>query len=344
MPHVILHELLHAALITGLVFVLMMLVEVVTILTRDRITRTLRGGRWREHVIAGVLGATPGCGGAFLAVSMYARGTVSFGALLAATIATAGDESLVMLARAPRAGLALLAVLFVIGVSAGRLVDHLGRRWGLVTDECCEHSRLHDEDLDPDRLIHDVWPPRPRLRPAGPRLFLLTPVAVLFIGLVTTGFGHAEWGFERIVFSSVTGLGVVLLVFAPEHQLREHFWHHLARRHLPPIFAWTAGTLIVVELFVGSADLSTLPGAGAAVVVAAAVLGLIPASGPHLVVFILFLEGQAPAGALIANSIVQDGHGLLPLLGLAPRRVVQLKLLKLAIGVIVGLAFLAFGI
>jgi len=48
--------------------------------------------------------------------------------------------------------------------------------------------------------------------------------------------------------------------------------------------------------------------------VAACIVGLVPESGPHLVFLTLYTQGAVPFSVLLASSVVQDGHGMLPLL------------------------------
>ena len=42
------------------------------------------------------MGLTPGCGGAIIAVPMYARGYVTYGTVVATLIATLGDSAFVL--------------------------------------------------------------------------------------------------------------------------------------------------------------------------------------------------------------------------------------------------------
>ena len=51
----------------------------------------------------------------------------------------------------------------------------------------------------------------------------------------------------------------------------------------------------------------------------AILLGFIPDSGPHLLFFTLYWNGQIEFTALLVSSIVQDGHGLVPLLASSRR-------------------------
>jgi len=76
-----------ALIITLFVFVMMVLVDYINVMTRGRLSLNVRGGRWRQYFLASFLGATPGCLGAFLNVSFYVHGLLSFGAIAAGMIA-----------------------------------------------------------------------------------------------------------------------------------------------------------------------------------------------------------------------------------------------------------------
>ncbi|HMB15715.1 MAG TPA: hypothetical protein VKN62_05315, partial [Pelovirga sp.] len=59
---------------------------------------------------------------------------------------------------------------------------------------------------------------------------------------------------------------------------------------------------------------------------------------PHLVFLTLYSQGAIPFSILLASSIVQDGHGMLPLLADSRRDFFQVKAINLVIGLGVGLA------
>ena len=71
------------------------------------------------------MGVIPGCLGAFTVVSLYSHRTVSFGALVAAMIATSGDEAFVMLSMFPLQALWLSGILFIVAIAAGWMTDKL---------------------------------------------------------------------------------------------------------------------------------------------------------------------------------------------------------------------------
>lgn len=352
----ILIELLHAALITSLVFVMMAFVELVSVRTRGHLAGIAERGT-QQYVLAAFLGATPGCAGAYLVDSMYSRGAVTLGAVTGALLATCGDEAFLMLALFPKRALALFAGLFVVGTCGGWLTDVALRRLRIGRSEPCLMAELHAEDLTPEGAARDRWLLRPRFDAPVPRFVLV----VLLLGLVATlvtGFqlhshGHGtalaaqtdSGNLETVLFAAVTLAGVALVLVAPRHYLEEHLWRHLFLHHAPRIFAWTAAALIGVSLLGPQASLERLVvGHGALLLVGASLLGLIPISGPHIIVVALFASGQAPLSVLVANSIVQDGHALLPLLGISPRDAVVAKTANLVIGLLIGAAMMAAGL
>ncbi len=75
----------------------------------------------------------------------------------------------------------------------------------------------------------------------------------------------------------------------------------------------------------------------------AIVIGIIPESGPHMIFITLFISGMIPISILLVNSIVQDGHGSLPLFAENKKAFLHMKLINMAVGAIVGVAGLLLG-
>lgn len=75
----------------------------------------------------------------------------------------------------------------------------------------------------------------------------------------------------------------------------------------------------------------------------AALLGLVPESGPHLLIVTMYGKGVIPLGVLVAHSIVQDGHGMLPLLAHSRRDFLMVKAINLVAGLIVGAVMISLG-
>ena len=75
----------------------------------------------------------------------------------------------------------------------------------------------------------------------------------------------------------------------------------------------------------------------------AVLIGMIPESGPHIIFVSLFAGGVIPFSILIANSIVQDGHGSIPLLAESGKSFIIAKLINVAVGLVVGYSLLLSG-
>lgn len=68
----------------------------------------------------------------------------------------------------------------------------------------------------------------------------------------------------------------------------------------------------------------------------AVLMGFIPESGPHLVFVTLFSQGMVPLSILIASSISQDGHGMLPLLAENRKSFIKVKAINMLVALLVG--------
>ena len=86
----ILGILKHALMITVFVFVMMLLVDFIDTASKRRVSEIMKGGQWRQYALTSFLGSTPGCLGAFMNVSLYVHGVITFGALVGGMIAPPG--------------------------------------------------------------------------------------------------------------------------------------------------------------------------------------------------------------------------------------------------------------
>ena len=92
-----------------------------------KLTRLLEENERAQPLVGALLGLTPGCGGAIIAMPLYIRGTVSFGTVVAALAATAGDSAFIILALAPEAALYAYGLAFLSAILFGYAID----LWGL---------------------------------------------------------------------------------------------------------------------------------------------------------------------------------------------------------------------
>ena len=76
----------------------------------------------------------------------------------------------------------------------------------------------------------------------------------------------------------------------------------------------------------------------------AVLVGIIPESGPNLIFVTLFSQNLIPFSILLANSIVQDGHGMLPLLAESRKDFIIVKIINVLIGLFIGVILYESGI
>ena len=148
----------NSILITGLVVIMMMMIESLNIESKGLFFKGLRKTKIGQVVIASLLGSIPGCMGGFATVSLYTHRLFSFGALVAMMIASSGDEAFVMLAMIPEHALIIFAVLFVLAIAVGIITDKIydkvhAKKCGLHDhEECgvhadCDGYEIHEHEI-----------------------------------------------------------------------------------------------------------------------------------------------------------------------------------------------------
>lgn len=407
--HILGDVLRNALLITGLVMVMMMMIESVNISSGGRIFSKLGRNRVGNVVLGAILGCIPGCLGGFATVSLYTHRILSFGALIAMMIASSGDEAFVMLAAFPKTALWIFAGLFVLAVACGLVVDIFARRKD-NPELCGEMQELHAEDLKPEAIpghehgtnathSHGTAPASPnakaRNRHFSWKRILLILGTVAFIialggGMLEHEHGHAqEQGIEHVhshecahdhalchdhdhtctghtcthqhdhshapsinlldeqwmnvLFAILSLVIVAVLLRADDHFVDEHLWHHVIRKHLPTVFGWTFGVLLLMGVTLHFFHIEdwisdNIP----LMIVLAALVGLIPESGPHLIFVTLFAGGIVPLPVLVASCISQDGHASLPLLAESKTSFLVAKAINCAVALAAGLLMWIF--
>ena len=121
--HALYEALLNSILITGLVVIMMMMIECFNIESHGDFFTGLRRSRTGQVLTGALLGIIPGCMGGFAVVSLYTHRLISFGALVAMMIASSGDEAFVMLAMFPDKALWIMLLLFCLGIACGFVTD-----------------------------------------------------------------------------------------------------------------------------------------------------------------------------------------------------------------------------
>lgn len=129
-----------------------------------------------------------------------------------------------------------------------------------------------------------------------------------------------------------------------KHYFKDHIWTHIIKGHLLRIFLWTFAALLVVEYAMTFFNLQSITSEYTLLLlILSAVIGLIPESGPHLIFVMLFAKGVIPFSVLLTSSIVQDGHGMLPMLSYSVKDSVLIKIFNLVFGLALGTIIYALG-
>lgn len=374
----------HALMITGFVAVMMLVIEYLNVATRGTWERSLSRHTWGQVLLSGGLGATPGCLGAYAVTSLYVHRVITFGALVAAMVASCGDEAFVMLAMFPERAVQLFGLLLLAGIATGALTDLLlKQRRTEVGRYRDDYSAVHPDEQRctpfSRQEIIDQW------RHCSPYRLWLTAFLLLFLVGVYSGsighqhfdggedpahgehgecahehgeahdgdhngenagehVGHGEWDWIRATLLLTGLIGLLIVITVPEHFLTEHLWNHLFRVHVWRILVWTLAAMLVIRVLVDHVDVAAIAGDNRILLLLlACMVGIIPESGPHMVFVTLYAEGAIPFSTLLASCIVQDGHGMIPMLAHSRRAFLGVKLVNVLVGLGVGLLGLLLG-
>ena len=396
MLHILIDILRNSILITGLVVVMMMMIESLNIESKGMFFKGLRKTRTGQVVIGALLGSVPGCMGGFATVSLYTHRMFSFGALVAMMIASSGDEAFVMLAMIPDKALVLFAILFVTAVLVGIMTDKVydrihARKCSLEMHEDCgidehcqegyavheDHTEAAHSDISEKKTRHYGWK----------RISMFIGLAVFIAALATGKLGHDheshahghahtehvaehhdhsccdhshschDHGHEgktfhinllsedwmNVLFAGLSIIVLFVLLLGSDHFVEEHLWNHIVRRHLPAIFAWTFGVLLVLGIMLQYIDIDRWISSNTVLMILLATLiGIIPESGPHMIFVTLYAAGVVPFPVLLASSISQDGHASIPLLAENRKSFAWAKLINCIVALTAGLVAMLF--
>jgi len=320
--------LVESLFVVYIVFGLMVVTEYLNRVTTGRITRWLGRSKLRQYVVAAFLGATPGCAGAFAVVSLYMHGMVSVGAVVACMVATSGDEAFVMIARWADKALLLFGILFVYGIAAGFVGDALLRK---RLKACCVQPHGGEEGDVCECVAFGAV-----RRDVGWERFLLGGVGLAMAAFSVWRIMQAA---EHLIAPAVM-LGISLfLVFASasasRNYIREHIVRHILGHHIWKVALWTVGAMLAAHLIQRASLEHWIKTHHAQMMWLAALVGIIPESGPHLV-FVTLYPKTVPFSVLACSSAVQDGHGMLPLFSHSLRMALLVKAINLALGLGLG--------
>ncbi|RLD38654.1 MAG: hypothetical protein DRI74_03190 [Bacteroidetes bacterium] len=343
-------------MITSFVLVMMLIIEFLNVKSRGNWAKHLKDSPFLQLVFAAFMGVIPGCLGAYTVVSLYAHGIVKFAALVTVMIATSGDEAFVMFSIIPEAALWLNGIIFIIAILVGWLLTVFGKRFDFF---CVPpgHMVIHEHEVD-----SAVLKPRSVLENIRnitfTRALLIGGIILFLFALLSGVMGHEQVSFSIVdgqihkdiadtahhhfnwikatfILISVSALAIFLL--SSDHFLEEHLWGHVIKKHFLKVLLWTFSALLLVSMLDQFYDVKDwITDNLWLILILAVVIGIIPESGPHFIFIILFFQGMIPFSILLASSIVQDGHGALPLLAESRKSFLVMKAINVAVGLIAG--------
>jgi len=326
---------LKSIMISGFVFIVMVVIEYINVQTKGVWQKHLTGNKWKQYIIAGLLGALPGCLGSFTVVALFSHQLVSFGALVTTMIATSGDEAFVMFAMFPKQAAILTVILLVVGILAGYLTDKFYHPKSLLDKFSKQNFVLHQDEQCRCFQKNIFW--SNLLHPSFQRLSVAIGIIALMIGLATGVLSGKAEMWVKVTLMITFAFALFITVTVPYHFLKEHIWNHIVKVHLPRIFLWVFGVLLFMQFLTIYINIEDWISNNMFVVLLIAVLiGIVPESGPHLIFVTLFAAGTIPFSVLLANSISQDGHGMLPMLAESKKGFVAVKIINMIYAILVG--------
>jgi hypothetical protein len=273
------------------------------------------------HVImASLLGALPGCGGAIVVVTQYIQGRISFGSLVAVLTATMGDAAFLLLASEPFTGL----FIFALGASVGALT-------GYVVDKIHGESYLQGNS----KLKVEFE----KLKKTFVSKFNIFWTLIFLPGFIVGLFVAFQQDLDSILktpegFSVVASLGLagaILSIFMwslnplSDFQCSTDRTRSLLSRVVDTtnfVTTWVICGFLVFEIFmyITSYDLKVFFDIWLPFIPLMAILfGFLPGCGPQIIVTTFYLNGFIPLSAEIGNAISNDGDALFPAIALAPK-------------------------
>ena len=398
MLHLFIDILRNSILITGLVIIMMMMIESLNIESKGLFFKGLRKTKTGQVLIGALLGAIPGCMGGFATISLYTHRMLSFGALVAMMIASSGDEAFTMLVAFPHKALIIFMILFILAVVTGIIVDKIYDRKHAKKchkhdhEDCgvetgCEGFELHDHEDTSENQSHCR-----KIRHFGWKRIIMFIGLAIFIGALATGhlshdhsthlgescsdqecacccdhnhthheeshttFNLLSEDWMNVLFAGLSVLMLFVLIFSSDHFIDEHLWKHVVLKHLPKIFAWTFGVLLVLGIALHYLNLDQyqdieqhkdiveywISNHIPLLILLATLIGIIPESGPHLIFVVLFIQYPITFPVLLASSISQDGHASIPLLAESKKSFIWAKLINCGVALLAGYVAMLF--
>ena len=269
-----------------------------------------------EIPISAFLGAIPGCGGAIMVMSLFTRGVVSFGAVLAALISTMGDAAFLLLATKPQAALIILPVTFCTGIVSGYLVKPFTKNF-------------LQKKINRDFLITELPTNKTSNKFYLIWFFFLIPGLALGIMNalnIETSYLVSDIDIIQFISFLLALYCVFLWVLNPLTDIQMASIHENSFRKVVDttcfVTVWVIISFVIYELInisTQGAIFESLKYFGPFIPLMAIIIGFIPGCGPQIMITSMYVSGQLPMSAQIGNSISNDGDALFPAIAISAK-------------------------
>tara|TARA_B110000967_G_C18897319_1_gene571707 strand:- start:744 stop:1868 length:1125 start_codon:yes stop_codon:yes gene_type:complete len=289
------------------------------------------GGVWQVPT-ASLLGAMPGCGGAVIAITAFAKGNIRLGAMVAALISTMGDAAFLLLAKEPVTYLKVMIISTTAAILTGWMVDrfHPGELYNSEVNEIKINyiGKLRNRDF----------------------FYIMLAFPGLILGclqLMQITFPNSN----IILFFGVVGalFSIIIWSISPINAVSSFDDHPFTRSTEETSFVtvWVIVAYLMYEysFILFGLDLTSISDANLIYIpIIAIIIGFIPGCGPQILVTTLYLNGVIPLAALIGNAISNDGDALFPAIALTPRMAILATLYSAIPAILISYLFLYYDI
>ena len=271
-------------------------------------------------VMASLLGALPGCGGAIVVVTQYIQGRISFGSLVAVLTATMGDAAFLLLAAEPLTGFFIFGLGAFVGSISGYIVDKIHGEEYLQGN-----SKLRVEF---EKIVKTFVS---KFNIFWTLVFLPGFIVGLFVAFQQDVDQILDLPEGLSITHTIGTVGAILCVFMwslnplSDFQCSTDRSRNLLSRVVDTtnfVTTWVICGFLTFEIFIylTEYDLKTFFEIWLPFVPLIAILfGLLPGCGPQILVTTSYLNGFIPLSAEIGNAISNDGDALFPAIALAPK-------------------------
>lgn len=326
--------------ISSIVLMLMIIIEFLFLISYGKLNTWLFKRKFFQIIISSILGISPGCAGTFAVVNFYTHGVFSFPALLAALIATFGDEAYVIFSVSPLTGLKISVILLILSFFIPLMLLFISKKKYRIEPKDSHYSTHENEECCLE--IKDFRFSKIQCFSLQKILFIVILLLILIISFFHN-HNESNLSFEFVFYLITSLITLYILLVVPEHFITEHLWEHIIKKHFVKLIFWTVAIISfigIIQYFIPENTIKNImEGQYFYLLIGSIVIGFFPVSGPNLIFFNLYISGLIPFVILLTNSIVQDGHAGIPLLAENKKIFFIVKFYKTIIALFIGIIY-----